>query len=180
MEALARHALPASSKPRPGPPHAPSVLVADTLRPRLLLVRAPALPALPTLRRLQVCVAHYHITSSHRMCTCVCVYLCETHYHTGVRHIIIQVWDTLSHHHIACHIIISRTLLCLCVCARARARECQHACRCDLRTGKHTYANAQTHMDMHAHMQLITHTRSWAYMSSTLQRPFFVCFADTS
>ena len=90
------------------------------------------------------------------------------------------VCGTLSHHHIACHIIISRTLLCLCVCVCARARECQHACRCDLRTGKHTYANAQTHMDMHAHMQLITHTRSWAYMSSTLQRPFFVCFADTS
>ena len=93
MEARARYAPPASSRPRPGPPRAPTVPVAHTLPPRALSVRAPALPALPTLRLLLVCMADCHITHHHNTFT--------------------------SHHHNACHIIVvwvgSLRLLLVCV-----------------------------------------------------------------
>jgi len=96
MEARARYAPPASSRPRPGPPRAPTVPVAHTLPPRALLVRAPALPALPTLRLLPVCMARYHITRHPNTFT--------------------------SHHHNACHIIVVwvRCLRLLLVCVHTR------------------------------------------------------------
>ena len=93
MEARARYAPPASSRPRPGPPRAPTVPVAHTLPPRALSVRAPALPALPTLRLLLVCMADCHVTHHHNTFT--------------------------SPHHNACHIIVvwvgSLRLLLVCV-----------------------------------------------------------------
>jgi hypothetical protein len=121
MEARARHAPLASSKPSPGPPRAPTVPVAPTLRPQGLSVRAPALPALPTLRLLPVCVVHYHIITSYvpvRLHMPVCV----AHYRNTSSH-------RMSHHHIthaASPLSVcgthTRMRLCLCVRVNARAR----------------------------------------------------------
>ncbi len=90
MEARARHAPPASSKPSPCPPRAPTVTVAPTLRPQGLSVRAPALPALPTLRLLPVCVVHYHITH-HIVCVRAFAYACVWHMITNVRSVSLYV-----------------------------------------------------------------------------------------
>jgi hypothetical protein len=62
----------------------------------------------------------YIITSSHRMCPCVCICLC--------------VWHIITaHHHIACHIITSRTLrlLSVCVAKPAHTHVCACVCACE-------------------------------------------------
>ena len=130
--ARARHAPPASSKPCPGPPHAPTVPVAPTLRPQGLSVRAPALPALQILRLLPVCVVHYHTITSH----------------------------VTSSHHARCvpSQCVWHTLVCagVYVCVRERARA-SASTRIHVIYAQIS-ANARTHLDMHAHTLLITHT----------------------
>ncbi len=113
MEARARHAPPASSKPSPGPLRAPTVPVAPTLRPQGLSVRAPALPALPILHLLPVCVVHYHIITSYVSVRLMPV--CVAHYHNTSSH-------RMSHHHIThaaspLGVCGTHTHVCACVCA---------------------------------------------------------------
>ena len=96
---------------------------------------------------------------------------CETHYHTGVRHIITSS-HRMPHHH------FTHAFVFMCVCARARTRvparmsmwfthRKTHICKCTW-TCMHTHNWSHTHA--HGHTWVVLYRHLFLFASETLRK----------